>query len=93
MFVIKVRRPDGKIENVKKPGKLTEEKFSAMKKATADAGRGELLDWRNLVEKKPKEITEKEIKVANIKQEIINAHELNNAWLVAKLEKQLTQIK
>lgn len=93
MFVIKVRRPDGKIENIKKPGKLTEEKFSAMKKATADAGRGDLLEWKNLIGKNDHRPSEKEIKMANLKQEIVRAHNSNNAWLVSKLEKQLETLK
>lgn len=93
MFVIKVRRPDGKVENIKKPGKLTEAKFSAMKKATADAGRGDLLEWKNLIDKNDHRPSEKEIKVANLKQEIVRAHNSNNAWLVSKLEKQLETLK
>lgn len=48
---IDVRRPDGTTETVRPAGKsmISELEFGLMKKATAAAGRGELLAYRNVM--------------------------------------------
>lgn len=47
---VDVRRPNGDVETITIPGRtrLIEREFSAMVKATREAGRGEVLAYRNI---------------------------------------------